>query len=83
MKRELPLLRHVILRDYRSRWDGVVQKVLAGPHLERSVAPGEIAVFEPTGEEHEVEERTDLRDGRVRHKKIRALVYRRVSTRLV
>ena len=76
-------LRSVVLRDYRSRWDGVVQKVLAGPHLERSVGPGEIAVFEPTGETAEVEETTELRDGRVRTKCVQALVYRRVGTRLV
>lgn len=81
-KRELPPLRAVILRDYRSRWDGVVQKVLAGPHLERSVSRGEIAVFEPTGKEFPIEEGYMTKGGS-RSRTVVALEYARVSTRLV
>lgn len=83
MRRELPSPRPVILKDWRSRWDGVVQKTLGGGRAERSVSPGEIAVFEATGEVELVEERTELRDGRERVKQVEALVYRRTGTRLV
>lgn len=81
-KRELPNPRPVILKDWRSRWDGVVQRVLAGPHLERSVSPGEIAVFEPTGDVEVVEETYETRGGE-RTRRVEALVYRRTKTRLV
>ena len=81
-KRVLPALRPVILKDWRSRWDGHVCRVLAGPHLERSVSPGEIAVFEPTGETETVEEEYEVKAGR-RVRSVEALVYRRASTRLV
>lgn len=74
--------RSVLLRDPRgSRWDGHVTKVLAGPSLERTVSPGEHAVFEPTGETTEVEEVTVTRTGE-RRKTVSALVYRRTRTRL-
>lgn len=72
------------MRDPRgSRWDGHVCKVLAGSSLERSVSPGEIAVFEPTGETVAVTEETQLRSGKVKVREVEALVYRRTRTRLV
>lgn len=81
-RKPVPDASYVILRDYRSRWDGVVAKVLAGPHLERSVGPGEIAVFEPTGETVEAVVDHETREGN-RPKTVEAAVYRRVRTRLV
>lgn len=81
-RKPVPDTSYVILRDYRSRWDGVVCKVIAGPHLERSVAPGEIAVFEPTGQSVETTVEHETREG-IRDKDVVALEYRRVRTRLV
>lgn len=81
-RKVVPDTSYVILRDYRSRWDGVVCKVIAGPHLERSVAPGEIAVFEPTGETVEALVDHETREGN-RPKTVEAAVYRRTRTRLV
>ena len=76
-------LRTVVFKDYRSHWDGVVQKVLASGSAERSVSPGEIAVFTPTGQVEAVEETVELRDGRIKTKTVQAVVYRRTGTRLV
>jgi hypothetical protein len=78
----IPGVTTVVLRDYRSRWDGVVTKVVPGPRLERSVSPGEIAVFEPTGEEVPHTEVHHLRGG-VKEKVVNALIYQRTHTRLV
>lgn len=80
-RRAVPDTSYVILRDYRSRWDGHVCKVIAGPHLERSVAAGEIAVFEPTGDVVPAEVDHETREGN-RPKTVEAAVYRRVRTRL-
>lgn len=81
-KANYPPERYVLLQDYRSRWDGVVQKICAGPRAERSVSPGEIAVFTPTGAEVEVTIEEETRSG-TRPKAHTALVYRRSGTRLV
>lgn len=78
---EFPPLRNVVLEDWRSRWHGRVQKVCAGPSLERSVASGEIGVFTPTGEEREVQVEHETREG-VKLKAEQALVYRRTATRI-
>ena len=59
-----------------------MQKVLAGPHLERSVSPGEIAVFEPTGETQVIEEGYMVKGG-ARTRTVEVLVYARTRTRLV
>lgn len=78
-----PPERTVVLSDPRkSRWDGCVAKVCAGPRLERGCTPGEIGVFTPTGEEREVTIIEEFRTG-PKSKVLQALVYRRTGTRLV
>lgn len=80
---EFPPERDVILRDHRDpRWDGHITRVCAGPQLERSVRPGEIGVYVPTGSVVIVEVEEQKRNGPVL-KRTEALEYRRVRTRLI